>query len=83
MEIKDFKAKLRDIIKSKESIYDSLSMDLYYLGKVLQEKYRLLRWTYTVFIVGIILSVIAYGFALKYSGMEDELLDAVTPLPKE
>jgi len=83
MEIKDFKAKLRDIIKSKESIYDSLSMDLYYLGKVLQEKYRLLRWTYTVFLVGIILSVIAFGFALKYYGMEDELLDAVTPLPKE
>ena len=82
MELSDFKSKLRDIIKSKESIYDSLSMDLYYLGKVLQEKYRLLRWTYTVFLIGVILSVIAFGFALKYYGMEDELLDAVTPLPK-
>jgi len=82
MELSDFKSKLRDIIKNKESIYDSLSMDLYYLGKVLQEKYRLLRWTYTVFLVGVILSVIAFGFALKYYGMEDELLDAVTPLPK-
>ncbi|SFR75187.1 Pycsar system effector family protein [Maribacter stanieri] len=82
MDLNDFKSKLRDIIKSKESIYDSLSMDLYYLGKVLQEKYRLLRWTYTVFLVGVILSVIAFGFALKYYGMEDELLDAVTPLPK-
>ncbi|WP_405414237.1 Pycsar system effector family protein [Maribacter sp. Asnod1-A12] len=82
MELSDFKSKLRDIIKSKESIYDSLSMDLYYLGKVLQQKYRLLRWTYTVFLIGVILSVIAFGFALKYYGMEDELLDAVTPLPK-
>ena len=82
MELDDFKSKLRDIIKSKESIYDSLSMDLYYLGKVLQQKYRLLRWTYTVFLIGIILSVVAFGFALKYYGMEDELLDAVTPLPK-
>ncbi|WP_396634188.1 Pycsar system effector family protein [Maribacter sp. R86514] len=82
MELADFKSKLRDIIKNKESIYDSLSMDLYYLGKVLQEKYRLLRWTYTVFLIGVILSVIAFGFALKYYGMEDELLDAVTPLPK-
>lgn len=82
MELSDFKSKLRDIIKNKESIYDSLSMDLYYLGKVLQEKYRLLRWTYTVFLIGVILSVIAFGFALKYYGMEDELLDAVTPLPK-
>lgn len=82
MTLSDFKSKLRDIIKSKESIYDSLSMDLYYLGKVLQEKYRLLRLTYTVFLIGVILSVIAFGFALKYYGMEDELLDAVTPLPK-
>lgn len=79
MELNDFKAKLKDIIKSKESIYDSLSMDLYYLGKVLQQKYKLLRWTYTIFLVGIILSVISFGFALKYYGMEDELLDAVTP----
>ncbi|SIQ55727.1 Pycsar system effector family protein [Maribacter ulvicola] len=82
MELSDFKSKLRDIIKNKESIYDSLSMDLYYLGKVLQEKYRLLRWTYTVFLIGVILSVIAFGFALKYYGMEEELLDAVTPVPK-
>ncbi|MEP2240215.1 MAG: Pycsar system effector family protein [Maribacter sp.] len=82
MELGDFKSKLRDIIKSKESIYDSLSMDLYYLGKVLQDKYRLLRWTYTVFIIGVILSVIAFGFALKYYGMEEELLEAVTPVPK-
>ncbi|APQ15886.1 Pycsar system effector family protein [Maribacter hydrothermalis] len=82
MELNDFKSKLRDIIKDKESIYDSLSMDLYYLGKVLQEKYRLLRWTYTVFLTGIILSVVAFGFALKYYGMEGELLDAVTPTPK-
>ncbi|WP_410504552.1 Pycsar system effector family protein [Maribacter sp. ACAM166] len=33
------------MIKRKESIYDFLSMDLYYLGKILQYKYRLLRWT--------------------------------------
>lgn len=79
MELGDFKEKLRDIIKNKESIYDSLSMDLYYLGKVLQQKYRLLRYTYTIFIVGVILSVIAFGIALKYYGMEDELLNAVTP----
>ncbi|MDO1511352.1 DUF5706 domain-containing protein [Maribacter confluentis] len=79
MDLSDFKSKIRNIIKNKESIYDSLTMDLYYLGKVLQHKYRLLRWTYTIFLVGVILSVIAFGFALKYFGMEDELLDAVTP----
>lgn len=75
----DFKEKMREIIKSKQTIYDSLSMDLYYLGKVLKTKYQLLRWTYTVFMVGIILSVIAFAVALKYYGMDQEILEAVTP----
>lgn len=79
LELKDFKQKINEIIKSKESIYDSLTMDLYFLGKVLKKKYQLLRWTYTIFIVGIILSVLAFAIALKYYGMEQEILDAVTP----
>jgi len=74
-----FKEKMREIIDSKETIYDSLSMDLYFLGKVLKTKYQLLRYTYTVFMVGIILSVIAFAVALKYFGMEQEILDAVIP----
>ncbi|MCK0145671.1 DUF5706 domain-containing protein [Arenibacter sp. F26102] len=82
MEPQDFKNKIRDIIKETDTIYDSLTMDLYYLGKVLQKKYRLLSWTYTVFIVGVVLSVLAFAIALKYYGMDDEILDAVTPEPK-
>ncbi|WP_339715705.1 Pycsar system effector family protein [uncultured Kriegella sp.] len=78
----DFKEKMREIIQSKRTIYDSLSMDLYYLGKVLKTKYQLLRWTYTVFMVGIILSVVAFAIALKYYGMEQEILEAVTPKGK-
>jgi len=79
LSLQDFKLKIKDIIKSKDSIYDSLTMDLYYLGLVLKKKYQLLRWTYTVFIIGIVLSVIAFGIALKYYGMEKEILEAVTP----
>lgn len=75
----DFKQKMREIIKSKESIYDSLTMDLYYLGLVLKKKYQLLRRTYTVFIIGVVLSVIAFALALKYYGMDQEIIEAVTP----
>lgn len=81
MKPQQFKEKMREIIESKETIYDSLSMDLYYLGKVLKAKYQLLRWTYTVFMIGIVLSVVAFALALKYFGMEQEILDAVTPDP--
>ncbi|QLG46569.1 Pycsar system effector family protein [Costertonia aggregata] len=43
MQPQQFKEKMREIIQSKETIYDSLSMDLYFLGKVLKTKYQLLR----------------------------------------
>lgn len=79
LELQDFKRKMRTIIKSKETIYDSLTMDLYYLGLVLKKKYLLLRRTYTVFIVGVVLSVIAFALALKYYGMDQEIIEAVTP----
>ncbi|WP_340066576.1 Pycsar system effector family protein [Ascidiimonas aurantiaca] len=79
LELKDFKKKIGSIIQSKESVYESLTMDLYYLGKVLKKKYQLLRWTYTVFIIGIVLSVLAFAIALKYFGMGEQILDAVTP----
>lgn len=81
LESQAFKEKMRDIIESKQTIYDSLTLDLYYLGKVLKSKYQLLRWTYTIFMIGIILSVLAFAIALHYFGMEQEIIDAVTPDP--
>ena len=43
----------------------ALTRDLYYLGKVLARKYKLLRMTYTVFLIGTIISVVA--FVVAYS----------------
>jgi len=83
LELPDFKQKIRDIIQTKDTIYDSLTMDLYYLGMVLKKKYYLLRWTYTIFIIGIILSVLAFAIALKHFGMEEEIINAVTPNVKQ
>jgi hypothetical protein len=40
-----------------------MMMDIYYLGVVLAKKYRYLRIAYTVFMVGLILAVIAFGIA--------------------
>jgi hypothetical protein len=61
---------MRELIKDKEYVYDSLTKDLYYLGRVLDRKYRLLRWTYSIFLLGMIFSVISFFLALKYYGPE-------------
>ncbi|SDB65581.1 HD domain-containing protein [Flavobacteriaceae bacterium MAR_2010_188] len=65
MELKEYQWAITELLKDKEYVYSSLTKDLYFLGVVLDRKYRILRLTYNVFMVGIILSVIAYGVALK------------------
>ncbi|MDO9037173.1 MAG: DUF5706 domain-containing protein, partial [Lutibacter sp.] len=54
---------LHKVMESREFLYDSLIKDLYHLGLVLNKKYKWLRITYTVFMTGIILSVISFVFA--------------------
>lgn len=51
------------LLNEKEEIYTSLIKDLWLLGVVLNRKYSLLRWTYTIFMIGIISSVIAFVIA--------------------
>ncbi|GAA0872116.1 hypothetical protein GCM10009117_12630 [Gangjinia marincola] len=66
MELKDFEWAIENMLEDKEYIYSTMTKDLYFLGKVLHKKYTLLRITYTVFMVGIILSVIAFAIAYKF-----------------
>lgn len=59
----DYQNAMRDLIKDRDYIYDSMVKDLYYLGKVLDRKYKLLSITYKIFMAGIIISVLSFGFA--------------------
>lgn len=63
MPFDQFKWGMMEIIKDKDYVYESLMLDLHLLGKVLQRKYLLLRITYTVFMIGIIVSVISFVIA--------------------
>lgn len=56
---------MREMMKDRSYLYDSLVKDLYYLGVVLNRKYRLLRTTYTIFTIGILISVVAFYFAFR------------------
>jgi len=59
----DFNNSMRDLIKDRDFIYDSLTKDLYFLGKVLDRKYKLLSVTYQIFMAGIIISVLSFAYA--------------------
>jgi hypothetical protein len=70
MKLPDYEWAMGELIKDKDYVYNTLTKDLYFLGLVLNRKYKLLRWTYTIFLVGMILSVIAFFIALKFYGPE-------------
>ncbi len=66
MGLKEFEWGINYLLENDDVLYDSLTKDLYYLGLVLERKYRLLRITYTVFMVGIIVSALAFILSYYY-----------------
>ncbi|MFD0860613.1 Pycsar system effector family protein [Sungkyunkwania multivorans] len=65
MDYKKYEWAIDQIIDDKSYVYHSLTKDLHSLGVVLKKKYRLLKITYMVFMVGIICSVIAFIIAFS------------------
>jgi len=66
MPLKDFQDGMQEMMNDRDYLYKSLMKDLYFLGIVLEKKYRLLRIAYNIFMIGIIVSVIAFIVAFEY-----------------
>ncbi|WP_109298736.1 Pycsar system effector family protein [Aquimarina sp. AU474] len=65
MPLNDYKSAMHELMDDKDYIYDTMIKDLYFLGKVLHRKYKLLRITYTVFMIGILSSAISFLIAFN------------------
>jgi HD superfamily phosphodiesterase len=68
MSLKDFEWAMGEMMQDRDYLYSSMKKDLYFLGLVLDKKYKILRITYTVFMLGIIISVIAFAIAFQFFG---------------
>ncbi len=66
MNLAEFEDGINEVMNDKDYLYSSMSKDLYFLGQVLAKKYKILRLTFTVFMIGIILSVIAFAISYKF-----------------
>jgi len=64
MSLEAYEEALQELMKDRDYLYNSMTRDLYYLGKVLERKYKLLSITYTIFMIGTILSVVSFAYAL-------------------
>lgn len=65
MPLEEYKSAMTELMDDKEYIYDSMIKDLYFLGKVLHKKYKILRITYTVFMIGIITTALSFIIAFQ------------------
>ncbi len=63
MSAEDYEWAISELMKDEDQLYSTMILDQYSLGKVLAKKYKLLRIAYNVFMVGIIISVIAFVLA--------------------
>lgn len=64
MSLEAYEEAMQELMKDRDYLYNSLTRDLYFLGKVLERKYRLLSITYTIFMIGTILSVLTFSYAV-------------------
>jgi HD superfamily phosphodiesterase len=59
-----YNAAMREMMLDTDYLYGSLIKDIYYLAVVLGKKYRLIRLAYNIFMIGIIVSVLAFAWAV-------------------
>lgn len=62
---------MSQMMRDQDYLYGSLVKDIYNLGVVLGRKYKLIRLAYNVFMIGIIVSVIAFTLAVLIHNASD------------
>ncbi|MBB3696982.1 HD domain-containing protein [Flammeovirga yaeyamensis] len=60
LNLNDYQSMLKDKTKDPQMIYDLMAKDSYYLGNVLDKKYRKVRLAFNFFMFGITVSVLSF-----------------------
>lgn len=70
MEETEYIDKLTGLIYQGDELYNTIAKDTFYLGKTIDRKFKLLRKSFDIFLIGIILSVIGFIIChLFFGGM--------------
>ncbi|MFT5862863.1 MAG: hypothetical protein ACI828_001514 [Flavobacteriales bacterium] len=60
MEESEYVTNITNLMNEGDELYKTIAKDTYYLGKTIDRKFKLLRKSFNIFLIGIILSVIAF-----------------------
>ena len=55
---------MKEMMKDADYLYSSMIKDIYFLGKVLGKKYKMLRTSYTIFMFGFTISIVSFLIAM-------------------
>ncbi len=66
LKMEDFEQEIKEIMKNEDSLYGNMTRDIYSLGKVLYNKYRLLTYSYVSFMIGLIFTVAVTVLVILY-----------------
>lgn len=66
MKPEEYEWALKEMMTDPNYLYSSLIRDQYSLGKVISQKYRLLRIAYTIFMIGLVLSSILFAVFILF-----------------
>jgi len=64
MKLDKFTWGMQEMMNDKEYLYGSMIKDFYFLGQVLGNKYKNLNICYNIFMIGIIVSILAFAIAV-------------------
>jgi len=64
MSLEEFEFGIGELMKDGSYLYGSLTRDLYFLGRVLDRKYGLLRKAYVVFVIGLVISILLFAWSI-------------------
>ena len=67
MPLKEYQAALIETNKTSDEVYENLTRDSYFLGKVLAIKYKRIRLAFNVFMSGLTITVIAFIISFSFS----------------
>jgi hypothetical protein len=67
MNLEEFEWGINEMIKDRDYLYGSMIRDFYNLGKVLSVKYKYLRISYMIFMIGMVFSVLVFVTAFVFN----------------
>ena len=74
MNLQEYEWAMKEMLNSRDYLYDSMIKDIYFLGIVLAKKYKYLRISYNIFMYGLILVIIAFAVAIFFFKPQAEVL---------